>query len=85
MQVIGLAKLVERHSFILTKLIHHVLEAAEQTVRHMLLVLPHTSHPLLYLQSVGPFRHLLELVNTNHDVFAQLLRYLFWQGKHLFW
>lgn len=54
-----------------------MLLAAEQTIRHRFLQLPHGAQPLLECLGILELGDLLELVDAYHDITVFLLRYLF--------
>lgn len=56
----------------------------EKTVGHVLLVLPDTPQPCLYLFAVGHFAYLLEFIYADDDTFSFPHGNLLDHSEHLF-
>ena len=62
-------------AYVLKQIGHQMLFAAEEAIRHILLMLPYATKPLLDGHRVRKLSNLLELVDTNHKMEALLLCY----------
>ena len=75
----GISKFIERKALLFKQLVHQVLFASEQAIRHGLLQLPNTPELFLEIFGVLELTDLLEFINTDHHTAPFLLGYLFRQ------
>lgn len=78
-----ITKAIEWIALVLKHLLHHVLLATIQAIRHMALQLPNATKLLLESQGIGKITYLLKLTYTHHNTIAFGLGYDFWKFQHL--
>ena len=76
-------KLIERHTAVQEDTAHQVMSTTEKAVRHVLLMLPNSSHTCLHLLAIRHLTYLLEFIYANNDMLSPLYCNLLSHLKHL--